>query len=47
MLHVIDEHLIYNGEISNIGRDNIHHVGERTIVFRYAYYLQNLISEDP
>lgn len=47
MLYSRDRHLIYNGAISDNGKDDKHHVGERAIVFRYAHYLQNLINEDP
>ena len=45
-LYTNDSHLIYNTPIANkTDRDN-HHAGERSIVFRFAHYLQNLISDD-
>lgn len=47
MLYMNDKHLIDNTPIPCETLDNKHHVGERSIVFRYALYLQNLISEDP
>ena len=47
MLYKNDSHLIYNGANDSEEKpDKKHHVGERSIVFRYAHYLQNLISED-
>ena len=45
-LYTNDRHLIYNTPIANrLDKDN-HHVGERSIVFRFAHYLQNLIGDD-
>ena len=47
MLYKNDSHLIYNGAFDYEEKpDKKHHVGERSIVFRYAHYLQNLICED-
>ena len=47
LLYKYDQHLIYNGAFDEEEKpDRKHHVGERAIVFRYAYYLQNLINED-
>lgn len=46
LLYLNDMHLICNEPYSEKGRDERHHVGERSIVFRYAHYLQNLINED-
>lgn len=46
MLYLKDEHLIVNRPLTNFGQDEIHHVGERAIVFRFAHYLQNLVEQD-
>lgn len=46
MLYKNDKHLINNMPDSFRRLDNKHHVGERSIVFRYAFYLQKLINED-
>ena len=43
MVYDKDYHLISNRAVNNIGRDEHHHVGERSIVFRFAHYLQNII----
>ena len=45
MLYEKDMHLIMNRAINSCGKDEIHHVGERSIVFRFAHYLQNLIDD--
>lgn len=47
MLYCRDSHLIHNRAITDGEKDSKHHAGERSIVFRYAHYLQNLICEDP
>ena len=44
-LYINDRYLI-NHEPSVHERNGAHYVGERAIVFRFAHYLQNLISED-
>lgn len=41
-----DLHLIINKPLTDIGKDDEHHVGERAIVFRFAHYLQNYIEKD-
>ena len=41
-----DYHLIRNQPLSSEGKDEYHHVGERSIVFRFAHYLQNNIDKD-
>ncbi len=41
-----DHHLILNGAATGGGRDDHHHVGERSIVFRFAHNLQNLLDKD-
>ena len=46
LLYQNDIHLIYNGPFEDKKIDINHHVGERSIVFRFAHYLQNLIIED-
>lgn len=46
LLYENDSHLIYNWSFSDEKRDTKHHVGERSIVFRFAHYLQNLIIEE-
>lgn len=46
LLYMNDRHLIYNGGCPYEEGDKKHHVGERSIVFRFAYYLQNLIAMD-
>ena len=45
ILYEKDMHLILNKALSKLGRDEEHHVGERSIVFRFAHYLQNLMDE--
>ena len=45
MLYANDKHLIYNAP-DNYELDHLHHVGERSIVFRFAHYLQNLMDAD-
>ena len=45
-LYENDKHLICNIPANYSEHDKKHHVGERSIVFRFAYYLQNLICED-
>ena len=45
MLYEKDMHLIMNRAINSYGKDKIHHVGERSIVFRFAHYLQNLMDK--
>ena len=45
LLYEKDMHLILNKALSKCGRDDEHHVGERSIVFRFAHYLQNLMDE--
>lgn len=47
MLYEKDMHLIMNRAVNDHGRDEKHHVGERSIVFRFAHYLQNLIDNQP
>lgn len=44
MLYEKDMHLIMNRAVNSRGKDERHHVGERSIVFRFAHYLQNLID---
>ena len=49
ILYEKDEHLIFNQPLTE--QDNSesglgHHVGERAIVFRFAHYLQCLLSKD-
>lgn len=46
MLYERDMHLIMNRAVNSQGRDDKHHVGERSIVFRFAHYLQNLIDDN-
>ena len=41
-----DLHLILNKAGTGAGKDEHHHVGERSIVFRFAHYLQNLLDKD-
>ena len=38
LLYEKDMHLILNKALSKCGRDDEHHVGERSIVFRFAHY---------
>lgn len=45
MLYEKDMHLIMNRAINSCGKDEIHHVGERSSVFRFAHYLQNLMDK--
>ena len=48
-LYENDKHLIFNeptSEKTNIETGVGHHVGERAIVFRFAHYLQCLLSKD-
>ncbi len=45
-LYEKDIYLIDNRPIDLSGSDNRHHVGERTIVFRFAYYMQGLLDLD-
>ena len=45
-LYANDYHLIVNRPLTDLGKDEEHHVGERAIVFRFAHYLQNLIEKD-
>lgn len=45
-LYEKDKHLISNRPFNETGRDSLHHVGERSIVFRIAHYLANLIEND-
>lgn len=45
MLYERDMHLIMNRAVNSRGKDEQHHVGERSIVFRFAHYLQNLMDE--
>ena len=44
ILYENDMHLIMNRAVNSRGKDERHHVGERSIVFRFAHYLQNLID---
>ena len=44
MVYEKDCHLILNRAINNVGIDEHHHVGERSIVFRFAHYFQNIIN---
>lgn len=44
-LYKKDSHLIANRPNRN-NSNGTHHVGERAIVFRFAYYLQNLLYND-
>ena len=43
MVYDNDYHLISNRAINRVGIDEHHHVGERSIVFRFAHYLQNIL----
>lgn len=45
MVYDNDYHLISNRAINRVGIDEHHHVGERSIVFRFAHYLQNIIDD--
>lgn len=40
-----DYHLVSNRAINCAGMDEHHHVGERSIVFRFAHYFQNLLDD--
>jgi hypothetical protein len=44
-LYEEDYHLILNRAYNDFYNDLKHHVGERSIVFRFAHYLQNLMDE--
>ena len=44
-LYEKDYHLILNRAYNDFYNDLKHHVGERSIVFRFAHYLQNLMDE--
>lgn len=44
MLYTKDSYLIDNSPYHN-ETDGIHHVGERSIVFRLAHYMQNIMDE--
>lgn len=46
MLYERDMHLIMNCAVNSRGKDEQHHVGERSIVFRFAHYLLNLIDDN-
>ena len=46
LLYENDKYLIDNNPDGNTKLDKLHHVGERTIVFRFAYYMQKMIEED-
>ena len=46
MLYERDMHLITNHAVNSRGKDEQHHVGERSIVFRFAHYLLNLIDDN-
>lgn len=46
MLYERDMHLITNRAVNSRGKDEQHHVGERSIVFRFAHYLLNLIDDN-
>lgn len=45
MVYYKDYHLISNRAVNNVGRDEHHHVGERSIVFRFAHYFQNILDD--
>ena len=46
-LYQNDMHLICNCPVTKCkSTDNKHHVGERSIVFRFAYYLQELLNKE-
>ena len=44
-LYQEDHYLIYNRPNVRLSRNEHHHVGERTIVFRFAHYLQCLMDQ--
>ena len=46
-VYELDYHLILNNAVNSVGKDEHHHVGERSILFRFAHYLQNLLDEYP
>lgn len=46
ILYREDMHLIMNEPYCDCVMDQFHHVGERSIVFRFAHYLQNMIEQD-
>ena len=46
LLYKKDKYLIDNSPIGYTTLDGLHHVGERSIVFRFAYYMQRMIEED-
>ena len=46
MLYNNDKHLIDNEPFYDCKMDGLHYVGERSIVFRFAHYLQSLMDAD-
>jgi len=45
-LYIYDKHLIINKPNDDNESIGFHHVGERSIVFRFAFYLQEILSSN-